>query len=366
MRTVIRTLTVLAPPTAPCDGGRVVTPPPRPAAFTRIPGMLVDGSGRRVTYARLSVTDRCDLACVYCMPPLGERDHVRAAGLLDFAEIARVAGLLERSGVTRLRLTGGEPTVRRGLVELVRLVRLAAPTLHVGLTTNGMRLAELARPLRQAGLGSVNVSVDSLDPERFAALTRGGSLATVVAGVHAALWAGLEVKLNTVVIGRASLDEIPNVVDWAWSLGVTPRFIELMPIGQAARLPASDFVPARAIEEALATRVSDRATPIAGSGPATYALARDGSSRKVGLIAATSRPFCEACNRIRITARGELRGCLGSPDGVSLREVLRATRDDLELAWALHAALGTKAARHAFADDEGGAHTAVGMSLVGG
>ena len=363
---MIRALPVLGSLPAACESAAVVVPPPRPARFARIPGALIDGLGRHITYARFSVTDRCDLACVYCMPPRGERDHARSAGLLDFGEIARVAGLLARSGVTRLRLTGGEPMVRRGLVDLVRLVRLAAPTLHLALTTNGMRLAELARPLREAGLGSVNVSVDSLDPARFEAITRGGSLATVVAGVHAALHAGLEVKLNSVVLGRASLDEIPNLVDWAWSLGVTPRFIELMPIGEAAQLPASDFVPASEIQAALAARVAGALPPPSGAGPATYATARDGSRRKVGLIAATSRPFCAECNRIRITARGALRGCLGSPDGVDLREIIRSTPDDLELAWALHAALRTKAAQHAFAEGHAGAHAAVAMSLVGG
>jgi cyclic pyranopterin phosphate synthase len=347
-----------------CEAGVVTAPPPRPAHFDRVPTELVDGFGRRITYVRLSVTDRCDLACVYCMPPLGERDHERRAGLLDEGEIARLAALFARSGVRRLRFTGGEPMVRRGLTSLVAAVHAAAPALQLALTTNGMQLEGLAALLASAGLSSVNVSVDSLEPRRFEAITRGGSLAAVLAGVQAAIEAGLEVKINTVVLGRRSLEEIPALIDWAWSLGVTPRFIELMPIGEAATLPASDFVGANEILAAVRTRAA-RAVEQAGPlGPASYYAADDG--RRVGLIAATSRPFCDHCNRIRVTAGGELRGCLGSPGGVALRNVLRASDGELELAWALHSALRTKAARHAFEAGPAGAHRAVGMSLVGG
>ncbi|GAB4110600.1 MAG: GTP 3',8-cyclase MoaA [Sandaracinaceae bacterium] len=364
-----RTLPVLAasPRSSGCGEGALVAIPPRPACFDRVPGVLVDPAGRRVRYVRLSVTDRCDLACTYCMPPHGEREHARASALLSFDEVAQLARVLAASGVERLRFTGGEPLVRRDLPTLVARAHAAAPTLRLALTTNGTRLAHLARALRDAGLGSVNVSVDSLDPERFHRVTRGGDLALVRAGVEAALEAGLEVKVNAVVLGAEGLAEVPRLTRWAWAQGVVPRFIELMPIGEAARLPQSARVPGAAILEALAPlAAAPLESPGDASGPARYLVARDGSGRRVGLIAATTEPFCDRCNRIRITASGVLQGCLGHPHGVALAPSLREGEGDLELAWALHAALGSKAAGHRFADAELGSHHRVGMSLVGG
>jgi cyclic pyranopterin phosphate synthase len=350
-----------------CDGGELVVAPPRPSGFARIPDVLVDPSGRRVRYVRLSVTDRCDLACTYCMPPHGERDHARAAALLSFEEIARLARVLAASGVERLRFTGGEPLVRRDLVAAIASTHASAPRLRLALTTNGTRLASLARLLSDAGLSSVNVSIDSLEPARFRAITRGGELDAVLAGVCAARDAGLDVKVNTVVLGPEGLAEVPRLTRWAWSLGVLPRFIELMPIGEAARLAGDALVPGRAILDALAP-LAEEPLPIAHEalGPARYLQARDGSGRRVGLIAATTQPFCDRCNRVRITASGVLQGCLGHPRGVALAPMLRASADDLDVAWALHAALGTKSAGHDFAETGVRGHHAVGMSLVGG
>lgn len=358
-----RALAVLSAAAA-CDAGSITAPPPRPRRFDAIPSELIDASGRRIAYVRLSITDRCDLACVYCMPPEGERQHARRSELLDFDELARLAAVLAACGVRRLRLTGGEPLVRRDVVELVRKIRARAPSLELALTTNGTRLRDLARPLAEAGIGAVNVSIDSLDPARFAALSRGGELAVVLEGIDAALAAGMKVKTNSVVVGRESLAEMVALIDWAWSRGITPRFIELMPIGEAGKLERAAFVPAEAIAQAIAARAG-RPVPAHGvAGPAVY-VEGDGG-RRVGLIAATTRPFCDTCNRTRITARGELRGCLGSPHGVALREVIRGSDDDRDVAWALHAALGTKAARHGFAFGAEGVHEDVGMSLVGG
>lgn len=335
---------------------------PAPAA-----GALRDTHGRTVRYVRLSVTDRCDLACVYCMPPEGERVHARHAELLTPAEIARLARVFADRGASRLRFTGGEPLCRKDIVAIVEGCRIAAPRLALALTTNGTRLAALAGPLAMAGLGSVNVSVDSLDRARFLEITRGGDLSAVLAGVDAAQAAGLEVKSNTVVLGDRSLDEIPRIVAWAWSRGIVPRFIEVMPIGEAAQLDPSAFVPAAAILERLAPLV--RETPARAArpahGPARYLEARDGSACRVGLIAATTERFCDSCNRVRVTATGTLRPCLARPEGELLGDLARAGATDAELGAQLERALRAKSEGHVFGCGSG-PHQAVGMSLVGG
>jgi cyclic pyranopterin phosphate synthase len=339
----------------------------RPAWFDAIPPQLEDAQGRRITYLRASITDRCDLACVYCMPPGGEDDHARRAEQLDFDELARLLALFARSGVRRVRLTGGEPLVRRDVVKLVAHLRARHPTLALAMTTNATRLAALAAPLREAGLDAVNVSLDALDPALFGTITRGGDVAAVLGGIRAARDAGLAVKLNTVLLGGVNDAEIPRIVDFAWELGAVPRFIELMPLGEGARLPQARFVSAAQALAPIAHRLVDE--HVAGDtahGPARYRRAADGSGRRVGVITALSDVFCGTCNRLRLTARGELRACLASTDGMPLGALLRAGASDLDLAWHVHAALGSKAAGHGFLDAARDAHTRVGMSLVGG
>jgi cyclic pyranopterin phosphate synthase len=340
---------------------------PRPAWFAAVPERLEDAHGRPITYLRVSITDRCDLACVYCMPPDGEHDHARRAEQLDLDELARLLELFARSGVRRVRLTGGEPLVRRDVVPLVARLRARHPTLALAMTTNGTRLAALAAPLREAGLDAVNVSLDALDPALFHAITRGGDVTEVIAGICAAQDAGLAVKLNTVLLGGVNDAEIPGLVDFAWRLGATPRFIELMPLGEGARLPQARFVTAAQALAPIAHRLRDDVhAGESAHGPARYRLAADGSERRVGVITALSDVFCNACNRVRLTARGALRACLASTDGVPLGDLLRAGASDLDLAWHVHAALGSKAAGHGFLDATRDAHTRVGMSLVGG
>lgn len=333
------------------------------------PPPLLDGLGRAYNYLRLSVTDRCDFACVYCMPPGGEEDHAERPELLSFEEIARLCRVLAGMGVNRIRFTGGEPLVRRDLVRLIELVERSAPGAKLVMTSNGSRLSELARPLRAAGLGGVNVSVDSLDAERFAQVTRGGKLSRVLAGVHAALDAGLAVKVNAVLLDQ-TLPDAAALVEWAWSLGITPRFIELMPLGEAAKLPASSFVShadlVRALGPLLAPAAEQEPRQDAGQGPARYLRAADGSGRRVGIISAVSNEFCESCNRLRITARGEVRACLASRRALSLRDLMRAGASDRALGWAVHAALGTKLPGHLFNDPSADEHRHVGMSLIGG
>jgi len=369
----------------PILAARAPTVGARPAWFEEIPDRIEDGAGREVTYLRVSVTDRCDLACVYCMPKSGEDDHALRAELLSFEEVARLVDLFVMSGVRRVRLTGGEPLVRRDMVHLVERISTRHPGAALAMTTNATRLAEFAAPLRAAGLGSVNVSLDALDPTLFREITRGGELAPVLAGVHAALEAGLEVKLNTVLLGGINDREVARLVDFAWSLGITPRFIELMPLGEAATLPRATFISAADALAPLGARLRaqrpgaqdldaegdgtlgpDTTYGGAAHGPARYAFAADGSGRRVGVISAVSDEFCGDCNRLRLTARGDVRPCLAAPDGVSLRDLLRGGASDLDLAWQVHSVLRTKAIGHGFVDASRDEHTRVGMSLVGG
>ncbi|MBK8592739.1 MAG: radical SAM protein [Sandaracinaceae bacterium] len=262
--------------------------PPTPAGFgaNGLPA-LTDSRGRRYTYARISLTDRCDMACVYCMPPGGEDEHAVREELMTFEEVARLVQVLAAMGVTRVRFTGGEPLVRKDIVRLVALTHRLAPKVELVMTTNAGRLAELAAPLREAGLRGVNVSIDSLDEARFAEITRGGSLPAVLAGLHAAREAGLRLKTNTVAMRGMNDRELEALVRFAWSLGATPRFIELMPLGEGAKLPVGMGMTRADVEQALGDLLShagaDSAPAAGDQGPARYAHARHDAARAGGL-----------------------------------------------------------------------------------
>jgi GTP 3',8-cyclase len=346
---------------------RSVEVPPRPDDFARdrMP-LLTDSRARLYTYLRVSLTDRCNLACVYCMPPGGEHEHAVRPELLSFEEVVRLVAVAAEGGVRRVRFTGGEPLARKDIVRLVEMVRRTKIE-ELVMTTNAVRLAELARPLRDAGLDGVNISIDSLDPDRFREITRGGDLGAVLAGIHASIDAGLEVKLNAVALGGVNDGELGAIVDFAWSSAITPRFIELMPIGEGASLPKERFLSAATIAELLGDRIDRGALreSDAGKGPARYLPSRDGTKR-VGFITAVSDEFCASCNRIRITAKGDVRACLADRRAVSLRDQMRSGASDLDLLWAMHWALGTKAMGHFFDDALEREHANVGMSLIGG
>ena len=344
------------------------TLPSRPTGWgaTGLPP-LADERGRQYSYLRLSVTDRCDLACIYCMPPSGEDDHAVRRDLLSFEEAARLVDVAARMGVRRVRFTGGEPLVRKDAVRLVALVHQRCPELTLAMTTNATRLETLATPLWAAGLRAVNVSLDSLDPTRFHALTRGGELSQVLAGIRAAVDVGFEVKLNIVLVRGENDHEAERLVDFAWDLGATPRFIELMPLGEGAKLGLAARVSADEIVARLGHRLSpgDLATR-ANHGPARYRGAADGSGRRVGFITPLSNEFCGSCNRIRVTARGDVRASLADRKAVSLRDIMRRGGADEDVAWALRASLGIKDRGHRFLDAAAHEHEHVGMSLIGG
>jgi cyclic pyranopterin phosphate synthase len=300
---------------------------------------LTDRSRRRIRYLRVSVTDRCNYACAYCMPSHGFPKSERA-DVMRFEEIEALVGLLASLGVERVRITGGEPLVRRGIVDLVARVSRLNGVREVALTTNGHLLAQNAAALREAGLKSLNVSVDSSRPGTFARLTRGGDLAAVVRGLEAARAAGFDdLKLNAVVVRGENDDELESLCLWAWSNGWVPRFIELMPIGQLEFGRAEHVVPTAEMRHGLDSAfalvpVESGDEALRPSGPAKYWRATRGPyvGARVGLISPMSDDgFCGTCNRARLTAQGALRACLGHDDEVSLLRALRegATREAL-------------------------------------
>lgn len=309
-----------------------------------MPRPLVDSFGRVHRDLRISVTDRCNFRCTYCMPADGLAWLPRRE-VLTFEELERVARVLvERHGIRSIRLTGGEPTVRAQLPVLV--AKLAALPVDLALTTNGATLATVAEPLAAAGLRRVNVSLDSLQPERFEAMTRRDELASVLAGIDAALAAGLSpVKVNAVVVRGVNDDEILDLAAFGRDRGVTVRFIEWMPLdgGDAWR---DDQVVAQAeILERIAAAFP--LAPIArGHEPAARFRYLDGQG-EVGVIPSVTRPFCEQCDRIRLTADGQLRSCLFALEDHDLRGVLRAGGSDDDLSDAIEACVGAKWAGHA-------------------
>ncbi|MEZ4409727.1 MAG: GTP 3',8-cyclase MoaA [Polyangiales bacterium] len=289
--------------------------------------------------ARVSLTDRCDMACVYCRP--SHRDgYLPADERLDVAQWERLARALVAEGVRRVRITGGEPLLHRDVVDIARRIKSAGVT-DLALTTNASRLAALAAPLREAGVDRVTVSLDSLVPETFARVTRGGDLSAVLAGVDAALAAGFtEVKTNTVVLRGENDGELSSIARWAWDRGITPRFIEVMGVGEGARVWREKLVTVREMRRALGELLrDDDGARDAERGPARYVAARDGSDRRAGFITGMTDTYCAGCDRLRVTSDGVLRPCLATNDGVSVVDAIEAggdaVRERLDEAWAM-------------------------------
>jgi len=332
------------------------------------PGWLADRQGRQLRYLRLSVTDRCDLACQYCMPAQGVAASPKE-DVLSFEEIIRVARVFVRLGVQTIRLTGGEPLVRKGLPELIRMLRQDVGVTDIALTSNGTALRHLASELVAAGLTRINISVDSVDPVVFARLTRGGDLNRVLDGIAAIQDAGIqELKTNAVVVrGHNDGLHLGALVDWAWRQNLVPRFIELMPLGEGAKLGEGAVVPVAEMKASLADRLSSNSLgPNLQRGPASYVAARHDPSRKVGFIGAVTENFCHRCNRVRVTAKGEIRACLASPHGLSLRALMRDGLDDGALFAAVQESLFGKGHGHDFYARGETRHHHVHMSHVGG
>jgi cyclic pyranopterin phosphate synthase len=317
---------------------------------------LIDPQGRHIDYVRLSVTDRCNYRCTYCMPQ-GGIDHVDRADILSFEEIVAIVRCFARLGVRRLRLTGGEPTIRRDLPDLVRRLHAIDGIEEIALSTNGHLLPELAAPLRAAGVTRLNVSLDTLDPEKFARITRSGDVARVRAGIEAARAAGFAViKTNAVAVKGFNDGELGALCEYAWKRGLIPRFIEQMPMGGGEMFVPGELLSAQEIRDrVVATWPGARLVAeegdgggARGAGPARYwrlDLPDGGPARRFGIISAMTEHFCDACNRVRLSASGALHACLGFDDAVNLRDVLRAEGETAVIA-AMHRAIAGKRPGH--------------------
>ncbi|MFN7133620.1 GTP 3',8-cyclase MoaA [Thermaurantiacus tibetensis] len=327
---------------------------------------LVDGFGRRITYVRLSVTDRCDFRCTYCMPL--DQSFSPRSEVLTLEELQAVAEAFIARGVTRIRLTGGEPLVRRDVMTLVRAIgrHLGRGLGELTLTTNGSQLARFAQGLFEAGIRRVNVSLDSLDPERFAAITRRGRLAPVLEGIAAAAAAGLRVKINMVALKGLNEDEILPMAAWCAERGFDLTFIETMPLGLVEEDRTDRYLPLTEVRRLLETRYTLVPTPERTGGPARYVRVAE-TGQKLGFITPLTHNFCESCNRVRVTATGTLFMCLGQEDRVELRDLLRSG-GPAALDAALDRAMALKPRGHDFVIERRNAPPAVSrtMSVTGG
>ncbi|MGC4806500.1 GTP 3',8-cyclase MoaA [Micromonospora sp. DT233] len=329
-------------------------------------GLLVDRYGRVVRDLRVSLTDKCNLRCTYCMPAEG-LPWLADPQLLTDDEIVRLVGLAVRElGVTEVRFTGGEPLIRPGLVGIVAAVAALAPRPRISLTTNGLGLARLAPALRAAGLDRVNVSLDTLDAGRFARLTRRDRLADVLAGLAGASAAGLTpVKVNSVLMRGVNDDEAPALLRFALAHGYELRFIEQMPLDAQHGWDRSTMVTAEEILALLRTSFDLVPDPARrGAAPAETWLV-DGGPARVGVIGSVTRPFCGDCDRTRLTADGQLRACLFATEESDLRAALRAGADDAELGRRWRTAMWGKRAGHGI-DDPAFLQPARPMSAIGG
>lgn len=283
---------------------------------------LIDGFGRRVSYLRISVTDRCDFRCVYCMSET--MTFLPRKEVLSFEEIEAIAGAFIARGTTRIRLTGGEPLVRRDIMKLVRSLggKIGAGLEELTITTNGSQLAQHAEGLFAAGIRRINVSLDTRDPERFTAITRRGRVADVLAGIEAARAAGLAVKINMVAMRGVNDDEIEPMMEWAHSQGMGLTLIEGMPLGEVGIDRVESYLPLRELHDRLADRYTLSRLDKRTGGPARYVHVAE-TGGVLGFITPMSHNFCESCNRVRLTATGQLFLCLGQDDQVNLRDAWR-------------------------------------------
>lgn len=325
---------------------------------------LVDGFGRVATDLRVSVTDRCNFRCRYCMPPEGLPWMPREL-LLDYEEMTRIVGILVESGVTAVKVTGGEPLVRRDVDTLVASLRAISADLDISMTTNGYLLAPMAERLKKAGLDRVSVSCDSLIRHRFHDLTMRDALDEVMAGLRAASSAGLgPIKINTVLIRGRNADEAVSFAELARETGYEVRFIEYMPLDAQDEWDGSAVVPGAEVLKAIGDEFPLVSRERDGEPANTYGFA-DGAPGSIGLISAVTEPFCDSCNRLRLTADGQLRACLFSLDETDLRGPLRDGATDDEIAELARACIASKWAGHRVGQVDF-VKPARSMSMIGG
>ena len=329
---------------------------------------LVDPFGRAITYIRVSVTDRCDFRCVYCMSE--DMTFLPKQDLLSLEELDRLCSAFVRLGTRKIRVTGGEPLARRGVMTLFRSLsrHIGAGALdELTVTTNGSQLARYAQELRDCGVERVNVSLDSLNPDRFRKLTRWGDFAQVMKGIDAADAAGLKIKINAVALKGVNDEEAPEMIAWAHGRGFDLTFIEVMPLGDVAEARFDQYLPLTELRAQLSRRYTLAPSTHASGGPARYFdIAETGG--RLGFITPLTHNFCESCNRVRVTCTGTLYMCLGQDDAADLREPLRRSESDSPLETAIRAAIARKPKGHDFLIErtESHASTRRHMSVTGG
>ena len=342
-----------------------LSPPISPATSRHPKGTLVDKFGRHVTYIRLSITDRCDFRCSYCMAE--EMTFLPRAQVLTLEECLRIAGTFVDLGVTKVRVTGGEPLVRHNAIWLLERIAGLSGLKELVITTNGSQLDRFAAALRAAGVRRINVSLDTLRAQRFREITRVGDLAKVLRGLDAAQAAGFErLKLNTVMMRGVNDDELIDLVQFAVDRAIDIAFIEEMPLGDIGHARQSTYFSSEEALARLQTRFVLLPSTETTGGPARY-WRIPGTSTRVGFIAPHSHNFCDTCNRVRITARGELYPCLGNNDAGQLLPLLRAyPSDDGPLRATIVRTLGIKAKGHDFGNQMSTPQVVRFMSMTGG
>jgi len=335
---------------------------------SRNPAPLADPFGRAVTYLRVSVTDRCDFRCIYCMSE--NMTFLPKADLLTLEELDRLCSAFVAKGVRKLRLSGGEPLVRRGIITLVQSLSRHLPSGaldELTLTTNGSQLTKYADELVANGVKRINVSLDTLDADKFRAITRWGDLDKVLAGIEAAQTAGLQIKINAVALKGVNEDELGNMIEWAHGSGMDITIIEVMPLGDVGEERLDQYLPLSMVRARLAERFTLDEIDYQTGGPARYTHVRETGGR-LGFITPMTHNFCESCNRVRITCTGTLYMCLGQNDAADLRTPLRQSEANDLVNRAIEEAIARKPKGHDFIIDRRHRRPALGrhMSVTGG
>ena len=345
------------------DGLQDFRPNIDPASLMHAAGALVDKYGRRITYLRLSVTDRCDFRCTYCMAE--EMSFLPRDKVMSLEECLRVAAAFVSLGVTKLRITGGEPLVRKEAMWLIERLGALPGLEQLVLTTNGSQLERYAVPLKAAGVKRINISLDTLKPDRFKAITRIGELGKVLQGIAAARSAGFtRTKLNTVMMRGTNDDEFVDLVQFAVENQLDISFIEEMPLGEIHGRN-NTFISSEEARQLIGQRYPLVASDESSGGPARY-WRIPGSESRIGFISPHSHNFCDTCNRVRITAQGELYPCLGQNDATNLLGVLRAGADDAQLRQTIVDSMGIKPWGHDFSQQMNAPQVVRFMSMTGG
>ncbi|MHB0951905.1 MAG: GTP 3',8-cyclase MoaA [Allorhizobium sp.] len=329
---------------------------------------MVDPFGRTVSYLRVSVTDRCDFRCTYCMSE--NMTFLPKKDLLTLEELDRLCSAFVAKGVKKLRLTGGEPLVRKNIMFLIRSLsrHLDSGALEeLTLTTNGSQLSRFAAELADCGVRRINVSLDTLDPGKFRAITRWGEFDKVMEGIHAAQDAGIRVKLNAVALKGFNEDEIPELMRYAHANDMDLTLIETMPMGETGEDRTDQYLPLSLVRQRLEESFTLTDLPLSTGGPARYVAVKE-TGGKLGMITPMTHNFCESCNRVRLTCTGTLFMCLGQDDAADLRTALRASDDDAYLSTAIDEAISRKPKGHDFIIDRAHRRPAVArhMSVTGG